>query len=288
MERRIWGLMMVKNEGDVIEEILSYLREKNFYHKIFFFDNDSKDDTFKKARKFKDILYKPQKVSEAFTEGFKRGLLRRYENLYEEGDWLGVVDGDEFLQEDPQKYIKLSEKEKATRIMVKQMCFYYTDRDLMNNKYEDRNKPIRERRKYYMVNHVEPRFYKYIPGILRSKKKTCSKRILNKHYPFRTPEQIKMRIYTRAEAHKKTKAGSHWKDSNWRHYIVRASNLHKLEPNGNINYHLPKNFQFIDEKDERIFWFNPIQNFFWYPWWTKEEHELLKRKYCEYLEKKTK
>ena len=203
---KLYGLLVAQNESDVIEDTLDYLQRLNVYEAILFFDLGSVDDTFEKALKFKDILYRPQKLNVLYTEKLRYDLLEEHRSLYREGDWISLVDADEFYVDNPVEFIHQAEEENANCIQTYQIQFMYTDLDLRDSKNEDCTLPIYERRKHYLINWSEERFYKYLPDAFFSRSKLFSKRLLNRHYQYRTSEQMQIRIKTRLENKKKTQS----------------------------------------------------------------------------------
>ncbi|MCI0602239.1 glycosyltransferase family 2 protein [bacterium] len=249
---KLHGLLVAQDESDIIEDLLAFLKDLNVYNTILFFDLGSQDDTFEKALKFKDILYNPQKLQEIYTEKLRFDLLEQHRSLYEEGDWIAMIDTDEFYVDDPLELIRFAEKEKATFIQTYQAQFLFTDMDLKEFEKEDSGLPIYERRKYYLINYSEERFFKFLPEYgLFSRSKPCSRRLLNRHYQFRTPCQIQDRIRARLENRKRARdlRGRHeWPQifsTNWKDYVVSHRSAHFL--NGNdFRFDLPEGARWKD------------------------------------------
>jgi len=91
---KLYGLLVAQNEGDIIEDLLEFLRKLNIFEMIFCFDLGSEDNTFVKAQRFKDILYKPQILNEVYTHNLRLELLKRHYSLYRKGDWGAIIDAD--------------------------------------------------------------------------------------------------------------------------------------------------------------------------------------------------
>lgn len=248
---KLYGVLVVQNEGDVIEDLLEFLRNLNIFEKIFFFDLGSEDDTFIKAQRFKDILHNPQILNEVFTDKLKYNLLAQHQTFYKEGDWLAIIDADEFYVDNPIDLIKIAENENANCIKTYQVEFMFTDIDLMNFEKEDLTLPIYERRKYYLIASSEERFYKFLPGIGFGGSKPCSKKLLNRHYQYRTPAQIETRIKTRLENKKKAqglRVRSLWPQvfsDNWKDYMISHKILQEYT-GGEFKFGIPKGVQWKD------------------------------------------
>jgi hypothetical protein len=195
---KLYGLMVAQNEGDIIVDTLTFLRRLNVFEKIFFFDLGSEDDTLTKALQFTDLLHEPQPLERVYTEGLRFELLSGQRRFFEDGDWLSIVDADEFYEGDPRPLIELAEREGATCVRTYQAEFMLTDTDLAAIKHEDPSLPVTERRKHYLIQWSEDRFFKFLPdaGLLNASR-PGSRKLVNRHYQYRTPEQIDLRIRTR-------------------------------------------------------------------------------------------
>ncbi len=249
---KLHGLLVVQDESDIIEDLLAFLKNLKIYDTILFFDLGSQDDTFERAMKFQEILHKPQKIQEIYTEKLRFDLLDQHHNLYEEGDWIAMIDADEFYVDDPLDLIRFAEKEQATFIQTYQAQFFFTDVDLNNFEKEDPALPIYERRKYYLINYSEERFFKFLPEHgLFSRSKPCSRRLLNRHYQFRTPGQIQKRIRNRLENRNRARhlRGRHeWPQiysADWKKYVVSYRVAHLLTGN-DLRFGLPEGVRWKD------------------------------------------
>lgn len=250
---KLYGLFVAQNEGDVIEDTLDFLRRLNVYEKIFFYDLGSEDDTFQKALQFKDILHDPQVLNEVYTEKLRYDLLAAHRNHYQDGDWVAIIDADEFYADNPRDLITYAENEGANCIKTYQVDFMFTDLDLKNIEKEHPHLPIYKRRKYYLIDWSEERFYKYLTGteFLRNSK-VCSKKLLNRHYQYRTPEQIALRIKTRTQNKKRSAKLSGrqlWLQifsHDWRDYVVSHKVLHRHNDDGDFQFGIPNGVEWKD------------------------------------------
>jgi hypothetical protein len=124
-------------------------------------------------------------------------------------DWWLILDSDEFLAEDPRPVIETAVGERANIVNTWQIQFYFTERDLEAHEQgeDSRDIPIFNRRRYYLINWQENRLFLNQPhrswNTAISIKtpdgpiQVCSRRILNRHYQFRDPDQIKKRLHLR-------------------------------------------------------------------------------------------
>ena len=229
---KIYGICLVKNEDDVITQTLNHAA--TYCEKIFVLDNGSTDRTWEIVRSLSQV--NPRIVLFAQTlEPFRRSLrsLVYYEVGAElsEDDWWLILDGDEFLAEDPQPIIRQAVREGADVIRTWQISFGFTEEDLRawEEGRDSRDKPIFERRRYYRIDWQEKRLFPnrrdvswggtIVPASL---KKTCTRRILNRHYPLRDPEQIQKRLLARF-GH--PSCFHHVTSPDWRHVIRDSRRL---------------------------------------------------------------
>ena len=238
---KLYGVLVAQNEGDIIENTLDYLKSIDIYDEIYFYDLDSTDDTYSIAIKFSKSYpkLKPVKLEQVYTQRLRFELLKKHSSKCIDGDWLAIIDADEFYVDNPLDFVLIAERENATCINTYQIQFYFTDKDLRDFDNEDISLPIYYRRKYYLIDWSEPRFYKFSPAGKPwiSTSKPGSMRLLNRHYQYRTPDQINTRIKTRLETREKGKhihGGSKFNQvfsSDWEDYIVSHKSLHMLEDN---------------------------------------------------------
>jgi glycosyltransferase involved in cell wall biosynthesis len=230
--RTIYAICLVKNEDDVIIQTLNHAAK--YCEKIFVLDNGSTDRTWELVRSLSQVNPRIVLFAQTF-EPFRESLrsLVYYEVSAElsEDDWWLILDGDEFLAEDPQPIIRQAVPEGADVIRAWQISFGFTEEDLRawEEGRDSRDRPIFERRRYYRIDWQEKRMFRnrrhlswgdtILPANL---KKTCRRRILNRHYPLRDPEQIQKRLLARF-GH--PTCFRHVTSPDWRHVIQDSQRL---------------------------------------------------------------
>ena len=226
---KIYAICLVKNEDDIIGQSLTYATR--YCDKIFIIDNGSTDRTWEivqsLAGQYPQIVPFVQTL-ERFDNGLRWLAYDAHHQELTDSDWWMILDGDEFLAEDPRPVIQEAMKKHADVIATSQIQFYYTDKDYeawvagKDNRYL----PIFARRRYYRIDHRESRFFRNqssgtwetsflrrqlpMPPWLRSAAsndprlaltsrigKKLRRRILNRHYQYRDPEQIEKRLKLR-------------------------------------------------------------------------------------------
>jgi glycosyltransferase involved in cell wall biosynthesis len=258
---RIHAICLVKNEGDIVAQTLRYA--SSFCHKIYVFDNGSSDNSWEEVKKSaSDIVIPFRHENVPFYDGLRAQVFNAIRDRFEPGDWLYILDADEFLVEDPRKAVQIAEREGAQQINACQYNFHFTDVDWQNYQrgLDSRDQPIGQRRRYYCFTNIEQRFFQIDAdtvwhehtdadnphGYMRpqgSKRfKKCSYRIANCHYQYRDPEQIQLRLKTRREARKVNQANFiHYQplDTNmdWKEYIVPSEQLNYYRNDGVFKIH---------------------------------------------------
>lgn len=207
---KLYAICLVKNEDDIIEQTLTYATR--YCDRIFVQDNGSTDRTWEIVQELAKQY--PQIVPFEQTHlPYSNALRARvYNQVYQElsdDDWWMILDSDEFLAEDPKVLIAQARRDNADIIRSWQIQFYFTEKDLSawEAGLDDRSRSIFERRRYYSINWQEPRLFRNRPTmswdtgandtVPNGLARVLARRILNRHYQFRDPEQIKKRLLLR-------------------------------------------------------------------------------------------
>jgi glycosyltransferase involved in cell wall biosynthesis len=253
---RIHAICLVKNEGDVVAETLLYASQ--FCHKIYVFDTGSTDDSWQKVEQIHNdvvVPFRHEKVP--FSDGLRAQVFNAIRDQVSSGDWIYILDADEFLAEHPRKAIAVAEREGAQQINTAQYNFHFTEVDwqLYQKGLDSRETPIAQRRRYYCFTNIEQRFFKVDSDLVwpehtdaanphgfiapkgSKKLKKCSYRIPNCHYQYRDPEQIQLRLETRRAAREANQHNFiHYRsldtDTNWQRYIESSQRLNRYNNDG--------------------------------------------------------
>jgi glycosyltransferase involved in cell wall biosynthesis len=252
----IHAICLVKNEGDIIAETLTYASK--FCHRIYVFDTGSVDDSWQTVKQLEsDIIIPFRHESVPFSDGLRAQVFNAIRDRINPGDWIYILDADEFLAEDPMKAIRIAEREGAQQINTAQYNFHFTNLDWQEYQQglDSRDRPIAQRRKYYCFTNIEQRFFRvdrdltwpeysdianphgFIAPRGLKKLKKCSFRISNCHYQYRDPEQIQLRLKTRRAAREINQHNFiHYQsldlDMNWQRYIVPSQKLNRYNNDG--------------------------------------------------------
>ncbi|MDH3380842.1 MAG: glycosyltransferase family 2 protein [Gammaproteobacteria bacterium] len=236
---KLYAICLVKDEDDIIAQALTYATRH--CDKIFVIDNGSSDRTWDIAQAL--AVQYPQIVPFEQTYLAYNDALRArvYNQVHQElldDDWWMILDSDEFMAEDPKELIQKAMRDKADIIRSWQIQFYLTEKDLAEWEAgrDNRNRPIFERRRYYLINWQEPRLFRNQAGpawdvsinngVPNGLKRVWHRRILNRHYQFRDPEQIEKRLKLRFG---NPSFRAHVTSSNWRTTVRDSHKLNYLQ-----------------------------------------------------------
>jgi glycosyltransferase involved in cell wall biosynthesis len=207
---KICAICLVKNEDDIIEQSLTFA--SRFCDRIFVLDNGSSDDTWNivqdLARRRSTIVPFEQTL-QPYGDWLRALVFNAVRGELSEHDWWFILDSDEFMAEDPRPIIDQAVRERADIINTWQIQFYFTDKDLDDWEHgKDRaDRPIVDRRRYYRIDWQEPRFFRNQPNrewdtrecikVPYGSNGICRRRMLNRHYQYRDPDQMAKRLRLR-------------------------------------------------------------------------------------------
>jgi hypothetical protein len=208
---KIHSVCLVKNEADIIVQSLTAAAQWSDH--IYVYDNGSTDGTWEKVQALSRNLTAivPFKQDDRpFDDTLRREPFDYFRGQSTPGDWwCASLDADEFYIDSPRQFLPAIP---APFDVVWFACFqyYFTERDVARHaahpeRYGD-DVPVEEKCRYYSVNWSEPAFFRYdttlqwtgrYPSPL---KRSWPYRIRMKHYQYRSPAQIELRLRTRRPA----------------------------------------------------------------------------------------
>lgn len=236
---KLYAICLVKNEDDIIAQTLTYATRH--CDKIFVIDNGSTDTTWDLVRDLsqRDPRIIPfEQTHLPYNDALRARVYNQVHQELDEDDWWMILDSDEFMAENPKELIEKANRDAADIIRSWIIQFYFTEKDLAEweGERDSRDKPIFERRRHYLINWQESRLFRNQRGpawdvainsnVPNGLKRVWRRRILNRHYQFRDPEQIEKRLQLRF-GHPMFHA--HVKSADWRASIMdsRKLNYHR-------------------------------------------------------------
>jgi glycosyltransferase involved in cell wall biosynthesis len=201
---KLFGVCFVKNEEDIIADSVAHAAR--FCDKLFVVDNASTDRTWEvvKGLGFENVV--PVCSKDFVFRDYLR--LRFMETRKDElglNNWWYLFDADEFLVEDPSDAIASAEEEGADCIAVEVINFLLTKGEIRGLGKSDGRETWRNRKHYILyesgpvklVKNTRYLDYKICDIMPLGLTKECSRRLLMKHYPYRSLPQLKKRVETR-------------------------------------------------------------------------------------------
>jgi glycosyltransferase involved in cell wall biosynthesis len=200
---RCLGILLCYNDGDLLEESISYLLEQN--HDVIAWDHGSTDETPEILERLRPQLLEIRHVPREFDfyelyPTMSRHLIERYVNDY---DWISWPDQDEFLEgpaRDRSYYEYLVEAHESDFdwIQFRNFNYWFTEEDDPAIR-----EPARRLRHYSLWPDCPPRIRAWrarVTNIRRFNHNPLdgvpSSRLFNlRHYPMRSPEQMRRRIF---------------------------------------------------------------------------------------------
>ncbi len=247
MNTNLYGICMVKNEEDIIAFCLTHAAK--YCKKIFVLDNGSTDKTWERVKKLscqnKKIIPFERKVCR-YGVGLRGYVFNKVRDRFQNGDWILILDSDEFLEVDPMPYISYCERRGFDMIFTYQAQFYITPLDFEKRWYKNGFKPIEsfmELPSYYFINWREPRLFRYSSSLEwpdmdtngypsqidypNGLERRSNKKIINRHYQYRSLAQIKKRLALRSNLFKTTGRFRHNQEKDFQKYIRNHKRLKK-------------------------------------------------------------
>jgi glycosyltransferase involved in cell wall biosynthesis len=240
---KIFGIMVVKNEADIITHTLRSAME--WCDAIYVLDNGSEDGTWEIVKQLahsNPAIVAHERSSEPFTEFIRARLFNVYRQHAQDSDWWCRLDADEIYIQSPRAFLANVASHEV--VWATQLQYYFTDVDLVrfndDPKLYDPSIPLTHRYHYYQANWSEIRFFRHRRRLRwehgawpRHLGRVFPKRILLRHYQFRSPAQIQKRLATRSAVFDRGGwAGEHWRNTDWKSVICRSGTLEYDSDNG--------------------------------------------------------
>jgi glycosyl transferase family 2 len=204
----IYGLSLIKNEADIIEQSLRAAAK--WCSRIYVFDNGSDDGTWEKVQQLSGRLptiipYKQEFCP--YSNSIRDGILRHYIDSANDNDWWCILDADEFFIDDPREFLAQVPKSFLS-VWKQEFAYYFTEADLEAYRRDPslygEAVPIEQRLRYYCcVDYSELRLFRHsenLKEIHYYMRPIYPTRIRVKHFQYRSPKQIQKRLDTRRPA----------------------------------------------------------------------------------------
>lgn len=202
---RLHALVLVKNEADVVDEMLRAAAV--WCDRIHVLDNGSDDGTDEIVRRLSEELPAVHYVGQdlrPYSDDVRDVILRRCLKEARDGDWWCIIDADEFLVDDPRPFLAAVHR-RYRQVYMLRYDYLFTEADhaaYLKDPAAFLAQPVRERLHHFMVSdYTDPRFFRHqrdmrsVPA--RGQHFAYPARLRMRHYAYRSPEQIAVRLETR-------------------------------------------------------------------------------------------
>jgi glycosyltransferase involved in cell wall biosynthesis len=231
---KIHAICLLRNEADVVEPCLR--AAEKWADRIYLYDGASTDGTWEKVQAMKSDRIVPWRSDgKVFREGLRAEVFaaRRLESA--EGDWWCQLNADEFYVEDPRDFLAAVPRTDHV-VWAVNVQYYFTHEDIAENLITGDFEKDRGRLRYYSAACAEPRFFRYRERLRwrdtdawPEHMGVIHRRAMHfRHYCYRSPQQIQMRLDVRRENRARGFEGwDHAKEADWREKLVPRSALHR-------------------------------------------------------------
>lgn len=231
---RLFGIMVVKNEADVIAQCLSEL--SRWFDRIFILDNGSTDGTWEILQSMESdrvVLWKQD--SSPFRRTMRAEIFNEFRGEARSGDWWYIADSDVFLAEDPREF--LGSVPRSHHVVFKKSIDYFLSPECVSE-YEFTGDFSRDREHIKFISPdcwAEIRFFRHRDRLrweLTEEKPAHigvwhPDPILIRHYQYRSPAQMQRRLDVRNRIPRDTQGRPfrHVKETDWHELLKPRDTL---------------------------------------------------------------
>lgn len=240
---KIHCICLVKNEADIIEYSLK--KACQWADFIYVYDNGSTDGTWEKVIKIQNQQIIPWKSNnKPFQESIRGEVFNHFRENSQNGDWWCRLDADEIYINSPRQFLAEIKPEYHV-VWGIAIEYYLTHTNIKELNFNQNISELIPKIRFYKAENSEIRFFRYRNRLSWHEKAQWPthiglvhpKRILYKHYKYRSPLQIQKRLDTRCMARKQGFPGwEHASVNNWQKQIAKEEELNHDNQDG--NYHL--------------------------------------------------
>jgi hypothetical protein len=232
----IYAISLIKNEADIVEYTLSKASE--WADQIFVYDNGSVDGTWEKicymSRVNKKIIpWKRHK--KPFRDSLRAEVFNEFSHIAQEGDWWCFkMDADEVYIDDPKQFM-LNVPDRYFFVASESIEYQLCIEDIAEYNFtDDFSRDVQNVRYYSPYAWSEKRFFRHKKNLKWPE--NCNmpvaigfsypKLIKLKHYQYRSPQQIQLRLDTRRQAGEAGFGGwDHAKQKYWREKLSKRNGM---------------------------------------------------------------
>ncbi len=259
---KLHGICLVKNEADIIEYTLT--EAARWCDNIYVFDNGSADETWDVVKRLAATvgnIVPFKQDGRPFDNNLRAEVYNHYKSRAVDGDWWCRLDGDEVYADDPRLF--LARVPRAYHVVwAVHLQFYLTPSDV-DQLSSAQEKPsavdASSLPRSYAANASETRFFRHRQRLEwaqgawpRHLGLVFPERIRVKHFQYRSPAQIQLRLDTRHRAIQQgTPDFPHIDVTAWRE-ALRSEGLSLDEGDGRYEIDESRLPSFLESPGQRI------------------------------------
>lgn len=240
---KIHSIVVCKNEADVIGHCLEEATKWSDF--IYCYDGVSTDGTWEIVldlqKKYPGRIFAWKQDGKVFQESLRAEVFDAYRQKANDGDWWCQLNVDEYYIDEPRAF--LAKIDPACHVVWgTNVEFYITDKDLGVIDFEQPFPVVQPQLRHYKVFHSEIRFFKHRQKLVWHLDKgwpehlgiVAPERIRFRHYPFRSPKQIQIRLDVRRDNRARGFTGwSHASEASWKDKVANAADCQYDKQDGN-------------------------------------------------------
>jgi hypothetical protein len=232
---KIFGILLVKNEADIIQASIE--DASRWADRIFILDNGSTDGTWEIVKNLESDIVRPWKQDfRPYSNGLRAEVFNQFRHEAQTGDWWCYkLDSDEFYVDDPREF--LANVPKRFHVVAKKSLKYrITPEDLEEHRFTGRfEEDVPFIRYIEPVCTTESRFFRYREKLtwLYPQDRPVNMgirypgEIIVKHYQQRSPQQMQARLDSRNSIPKdeRGKPFRHVTQTRWQELLANRNEL---------------------------------------------------------------
>lgn len=230
---KIHAICLTKNEADVVAECLT--EAARWCDRIYVYDGASTDGTWEKVQALaSDKIVAWRSDGAVFREGLRAEVFDAFKHEVDEGDWWCQLNADEFYVEDPRAFLSAVPR-RHHLVWGVNVQYYLTAEDVQGAPFSGEFRRDRERIRRYRVDCAERRFFRHRRRLHWDWQDAWPRHlgvvhpglIHYRHYPYRSPQQIQMRLDVRRDNRARGFEGwEHASQETWQEKLAPAEGLH--------------------------------------------------------------
>lgn len=201
---KIFALMLVKDEIDVIDAVIDHAR--GWADRIVVLDTGSTDGTWERLQAMDDgQVVAWMQTAEPYHDSQRADMMAHFRHEAAPGDWWCKLDADEFFHDDPRQFLAAVPRPYHC-VFKRSIDYVLTPADVETLPFDLGFAAVRPRMHHILpVCHTEFRFFRHRHALRwarpawapHNKGPKYPDPITVKHYQFRSPEQIQHRLDVR-------------------------------------------------------------------------------------------